>query len=70
MTPATHAYIGIAPCGCCHEMVAEIPEALDDVVASVTEMRREGYTVQRLTIDKAWARFHGDRNCPHREEKA
>ena len=61
---ATHAYVGILPCGCC---VAAVVDTGDKFAAKdVAGFIRRGYTVERQPIE--WVRQNLHR-CIHQKAK-
>jgi hypothetical protein len=68
---ATHAYLGIASCGCVMAMTVDNPEHKKDVAKDVASFMRWGATIERVSIEYARKAFcgssHGKKgdNCPH-----
>jgi hypothetical protein len=68
-TKATHAYIGVSPCGCVRAVTADLPGHSIDVGADVAEFIRGGMTIERTTVEEASAVLcfseHPLGHCPH-----
>lgn len=53
LTPATHAYVGRAPCGCVQLLMVDMPDFRKDTAKSVAEAIREGLSIERITIEES-----------------
>ena len=68
---ATHAYIGIAACGCIRAATADDPDQKKEVAKDVASFLRWGKTVERVSVESVRITLctsnHGpkNRNCPH-----
>ena len=56
MSENTHAYAGIAPCGCIRALSVDVVDAARLVAKDVAAMVRQGLTVERLSLDAVRAR--------------
>lgn len=63
MTKHTHCYIGRKRCGCVTTIVVDEPEYPKDTAKSVADFIRDGYAVERMTIEDGKAALTFD--CEH-----
>jgi hypothetical protein len=68
MTDATHAYVGIADCGCLQAAAVDSPDRKQEVRKEVMSMMKWG-TIERMPIETARMRLclgkHPKNVCPH-----
>lgn len=55
---ATHAYLGIAPCGHARTATVDCPAMARDNATEIARWLRGGYTIERVLIDEARQRLH------------
>ena len=65
LAKATHAYVGILPCGCCVAAVVDTGDKF--AAADVARFIREGLKVERQTVE--WVR-ENLRRCVHQKKPA
>lgn len=62
---STHAYVGVAPCGCVLALAAYHYEQRESTARAVAQMIRDGLIVRCLT----WSEYQAERpalaDCPH-----
>lgn len=68
---ATHAYIGVAPCGCVFSACVDNPEHAKETAKFCRDVIKDGEHIERVTIEEARERLKGRHHGPQcRQELA
>jgi hypothetical protein len=63
VSDATHAYVGIKPCGCLVAAIVDRPELKGDIAKETGSWLRRGWTVDRLELAEVRPRLKAC-ECP------